>query len=78
MSAPGIRVYHADTDADSSTVANALTLAKDYSVTVRRHSCMLVKKLYAFYWVLKKEKTLNELRVRKYYDKISGLTHGKA
>ena len=45
MSDPGIRVYHADTDADSSTVANALTLAKDYSVTVRRHSCMLVKKL---------------------------------
>ena len=56
ISDPGIRVYHANTDADSSTVANALTLTKDYSVTVRRHSCMLVKKLYAFYWVLKKEK----------------------
>ena len=56
ISDPGISVYHENLDADSITVHNALALAKDYPVTVRIHSCMLVKKLYSFSLVLKKKK----------------------
>ena len=56
MSGPEISIYHDNLDADFITVDNALALAKDYPVTVRMHSCMLVKKLYSFSLVLKKKK----------------------
>ena len=45
---PGISVYHANVDADFITAANALALAKNYPVTVKINSYMLLKKLYTF------------------------------
>ena len=52
ISDTGISVYNANTDADFITVTNALALAKDYPVTVIRHSRLLVKKFSLFSWVL--------------------------
>ena len=73
----GISVYHTKAEADFITLANALELAKYYPVTVSIHSWKQVKRFYSFSWVLKGEKALNELRVRKYCDKISGLNRSK-
>ena len=74
---PGISVFNENGDADFITVTNTLELPKDYPVTVKIQSCLLLKKVCMFFWLLKKKTTLNELRVRKCCNNISWLTHSK-
>ena len=51
-----ISVYNANRDADFIAVTNALAQAKDYPVTVKIQSSLLLKKFCSFLWLLTKKK----------------------
>ena len=52
---PGISVFNENGDADFITVTNTLELPKDYPVTVKIQSCLLLKKVLHVFLVVKKE-----------------------